>query len=79
MSQASLPVSSMVRHVRLHRPPPLGRALAVHREGGAASLADGGTVIATGTPEEVDVTVPAPVGFDQADLASGEAGGATPR
>jgi hypothetical protein len=56
--------------VRLHRPPPLGRALVVHREGGAASLADGETVIATGTLAEVDVTVPAPVGFDQADLAS---------
>ena len=56
--------------VRLHRPPPLGRALVVHREGGAASLVNGETVIATGTPTEVDVTVPAAVGFDQADLAS---------
>ncbi len=58
--------------VRLHRPPPLGRGLAVRRGGDGVSLLDGGAVVATGVPTAVDVVLPAAVGFDEAELASRE-------
>ena len=56
--------------VRLHRPPPLGRGLAIRRDGEGVSLLDADTVVATGTPTTVDVDVPSPVAFGDAEAAS---------
>jgi hypothetical protein len=56
--------------VRLHRPPPLGRGLAVRREGEGVTLLDGEAVVATGAPAAVDVALPSAVGFGEAELAA---------
>src|SRR5262245_53681051 len=56
--------------VRLHRPPPLGRALAVRRDGEGVALLDGETVVATGAPATVDVTLPGTVSFREAEIAA---------
>ena len=58
--------------VRLRRAPPLGRGLTVRREGEGVTLVDGDEVIATGAPATVDVTVPDPVGFGEAEAAARE-------
>lgn len=57
---------------RLRRPPPLGRELTVRREGEGVTLVDGDEVIATGAPATVDVTLPDPVGFGEAEAAARE-------
>ena len=56
--------------VRLHRPPPLGRALTVRRDGEGVTILDGDAVVATGAPAVVEVAVPAPVAFAEAELAA---------
>ena len=56
--------------VRLHRPPPLGRALAVRRDGESVTVLDGEAVVATGAPATVEVALPAEVGFAEAEAAS---------
>jgi len=57
--------------VTLRRPPPLGRPLEIQRlEGGRVALRDGETVIADGAPASVDIDVPEPVGFPDAEAAS---------
>ncbi|HEY7602555.1 MAG TPA: hypothetical protein VIB60_08625 [Methylomirabilota bacterium] len=56
--------------VRLHRPPPLGRALMVRRDAEGVTVVDGDAVIATGAAATVEVAVPAPVRFADAELAA---------
>jgi hypothetical protein len=56
--------------VRLHRPPALGRALAVHRGGDSVTVLDGDAVVATAAPASIEVTPPAAVGFAEAALAA---------
>jgi hypothetical protein len=46
--------------VRLRRPTPLGRELRVRRDGPAVELLDGEEVLATATPAELGLDVPAP-------------------
>jgi hypothetical protein len=58
--------------VRLHRPPPLGRALAVCRDGEGVTLVDGEAIVATGVPAAVDVTLPSAVSFGEAETAARE-------
>jgi len=58
--------------VRLHRPPPLGRGLAVRREGEGVSLLDEEAIVATGVPATVDVALPSAVGVGDAELAARE-------
>jgi hypothetical protein len=45
--------------VRLRRPTPLGRVLQVRRDGPAVELVDDGELLATATPTELDLDVPA--------------------
>jgi hypothetical protein len=57
--------------VTLRRPPPLDRPLEVVRlDGGAVALRDGETVIAEGAPASLDIDVPEPVSFSEAEAAS---------
>jgi hypothetical protein len=57
--------------VTLRRPPPLGRPLEVQRlEGGRVALRDGETVVVDGAPASVEIDVPEPVGFPDAEAAS---------
>jgi len=56
--------------VRLHRPPPLGRGLAVRRQGEGVTVVDGDAVIATGAPAAIDVAPPGAVGFGEAEAAA---------
>jgi hypothetical protein len=56
--------------VRLHRPPPLGRALAVRRDGEGVTVLDGEAVVVSGAPASVEVIIPARVGFAEAEAAS---------
>ena len=57
--------------VTLRRPPPLDCPLAVERLGGGAiALREGETLIAEGAPAAVEIDVPAPVAFDDAQAAS---------
>jgi hypothetical protein len=56
--------------VRLHRPPPLGRRLAVRRDGEGVTLLDGEAVVASGASSAVEVDVPSAVGFGDAEVAS---------
>ena len=57
--------------VTLRRPPPLGRPLEIQRlEGGRVALRDGETVVADGAPASVDIDVPEPVSFPDAEAAS---------
>jgi hypothetical protein len=57
--------------VTLRRPPPLDRPLEVQRlEGGRVALRDGETVVVDGAPASVDIDVPEPVGFPDAEAAS---------
>ncbi len=56
--------------VTLRRPPPLGRPLEIQRlDGGRVTLRDGDTVVADGAPASVDIDVPEPVGFPDAEAA----------
>ena len=57
--------------VTLRRPSPLARPLEVQRlEGGRIALRDGETVIAEGVPASVEIDVPEPVSFPDAEAAS---------
>jgi hypothetical protein len=56
--------------VRLHRPPPLGRALAVRRDGVGVTVLDGEEVVATGGPASVEITPPRAPTFAEAEAAS---------
>ncbi|KKK73920.1 hypothetical protein LCGC14_2888970, partial [marine sediment metagenome] len=57
--------------VTLRRPPPLGRPLEVMRhDGSGISLRDDQTVVAEGAPASVEIDVPGPVGFSDAEVAS---------
>lgn len=54
----------------LRRPPPLGRPLEVERDDARVALLDGGDLVAEAVPAGVDVDVPAPVSFADAERAS---------
>ncbi len=56
--------------VTLRRPPPLDRPLAVQRRGGGVALRDGETLIAEGVPTSVEIDVPEPVSFAEAEAAA---------
>jgi hypothetical protein len=56
--------------VRLYRPPPLGRALAIRRDDEGVTVVDGTVVIATGSAATVEVDVPAPVELAEAEVAA---------
>jgi hypothetical protein len=56
--------------VRLHRPPPLGRRLLVRRDGDGITVVDESVVVATAAADAVEVVVPAPVGFSEAEAAA---------
>jgi hypothetical protein len=56
--------------VTLRRPPPLGRPLEVDRAGNWVALLDEDELVAEGVPAEVDIDVPAPVSFAEAERAS---------
>ena len=57
--------------VTIRRPPPLERAMMVEREGVRLATLDGATVIADAEETDFDMDVPAAVGFDEAQRASG--------
>jgi hypothetical protein len=66
-------VAELVRggaEVTLRRPPPLGRALAVERDGDAVRLLDREDVVAEGVPADVDLDVPVPVSLEEAERAA---------
>ncbi len=57
--------------VTLRRPPPLDRPLEVQRlERSGVVLRDGETVIAEGAPATVEMEIPQPVSFSEAEVAS---------
>ncbi len=57
--------------VTLRRPPPLDRPLeVVSLDGGGVALRDGDTIIAEGAPASVDIDVPEPVSFTDAEVVS---------
>ncbi|HSP54624.1 MAG TPA: hypothetical protein VLS25_03465 [Dehalococcoidia bacterium] len=61
--------------VTLRLPPPLGRPLALERESGGIQMYDGEAMVAEGLAAEVEIAVPAPVSFDEAeDAAAGYPG-----
>lgn len=56
--------------VTLRVPPPLGRELTVVRADGRVSLLDGATLVAEARPATVDVELPPPVSFTEAQRAA---------
>lgn len=56
--------------VRLRVPPPLGRPLSLEGDGTSASLQDGDLVVGEAVAAELDLTVPALPGWDDAKEAS---------
>ncbi len=56
--------------VRLHRPPPLGRPLAVRRGTDGVTALDGELVVATGAPTTAEVTPPSAVTLAEAEAAA---------
>lgn len=56
--------------VTLRAPPPLERPLLVAREASRVTLHDAQTLIAEAEPAEVELTLPSPVTFEQAELAA---------
>lgn len=56
--------------VTLRVPPPLGHAMTVVRDGDHVSLMDGDVLVAEARPATVDVEVPAPVSFAEAQAAA---------
>jgi hypothetical protein len=56
--------------VTLRRPPPLGVELDVARDGEAASLLDGGEIVASARPASLAVDGPPPVGVEEASAAA---------
>lgn len=65
-------VEAPVATVSLRRPPPLDRALDVHRgDGGSVALLDGEELVAGGGPAALELEAPGSVGFAAAETASG--------
>lgn len=60
--------------VTLRAPPPLDRPLAVAAEAGGLKLMDGTTLLAEARPASLDLPVPAPVGWEEAQRASSRGG-----
>jgi hypothetical protein len=56
--------------VTLRRPPPLGTPLAVARAGKKVTLTDDGLVIAEGVAARLDLDLPPPASYEQAEQAS---------
>jgi hypothetical protein len=56
--------------VTLRRPPPLERPLDVRREGDVVTLVDGDALVAEARPAELDLDVPEPPGFAEAERAA---------
>ena len=56
--------------VTLRRPPPLGRPLAVERDGERIVVRDGDAVVAEAVQAQVDLTVPEPPTYEEATEAS---------
>jgi hypothetical protein len=56
--------------VRLHRPPPLERPLAVRAGGGRATLLDGETKVAEARAADLDLAPPPAPSFEEAEIAS---------
>jgi hypothetical protein len=52
--------------VTLRRPPPLGRALRIHRDRGRALMLDGVEIVAEAAPTVADWSVPPPVSIEDA-------------
>src|SRR5215218_8536991 len=67
---AAAHVDGPVVEVTLRRPPPLGVALSVARDGAAASLLDGGDVVASARPASLALDGPPPVGVEEARAAA---------
>jgi hypothetical protein len=59
-----------VAEVTLRRPPPLGRPLAVKRDGEQVIVRDGDAVVAEAVSMELELAVPEPPTFDEATRAS---------
>jgi hypothetical protein len=55
--------------VTLRLPPPIGRPLAVERDGAGAVLRDGDAVVAEARPAELDADAPPPVDLGEAESA----------
>lgn len=56
--------------VRLRIPPPLDRPMDVQHKGAEVLLLSDGELVASGSPATLDFDVPAPPGFESAELAS---------
>src|SRR5215216_6315105 len=67
---AAAQVDAPAVEVTLRRPPPLGVELRVRRDGAAASLLDGGDVVASARPATLAVHGPPPVGVEEAGAAA---------
>jgi hypothetical protein len=64
-------IEARVASVSLRRPPPLERALDVHRgEDGAVALLDGEEVVADGGPAVLELEAPGPIAVADAEAAS---------
>jgi hypothetical protein len=61
--------------VTLRKPPPLATPMSVQRDGDLVSLHDGDTLIAEASPSQVEVEVPDPVTFADAETAARGFGG----
>lgn len=55
--------------VTLRLPPPLGRPLRVERDGDGVSVRDGETLVADARPAQVELELPEPVSFAEAEAA----------
>ena len=58
-----------VAEVTLRLPPPLGTELAVGRDGDGVRLTDDGRVVVEAVPADLELDLPAPVGFEEATEA----------
>ena len=54
----------------LRRPPPLGRDLQIVRRDGGIALQDGDALVAEGAPASIEIDLPEPVSFREAEEAS---------
>jgi hypothetical protein len=59
-----------VAEVTLRSPPPLGRPLQVESADGRVRVSDGDRLVAEAAPTEVDLELPRPPGYDEAEQAS---------
>ncbi|HET7045384.1 MAG TPA: hypothetical protein VFI37_11090 [Gaiellaceae bacterium] len=60
---------SLAVEVTLRLPPPLGKQLRVEREGERVALLDGDALVAEGRPAAVELELPEPVSFAEAEAA----------